>query len=141
MSALFHADSMFAVAPEHNKTGANYAIDIFEDNVVFTFKKSLLPEAQARQFGMVGSLLNKFIGSKLPTEEFTFSLKDVKKMELATSSMMGKTNKNLMFWNTDPAKANYENIYFTLNLNEHEAAVKKALAKLMESVPYEEKTL
>ena len=138
MPSTYHADKMFAVAPEHLKTGADYAIDIYEDKVVFEYTKSLLPAAMANQQGIIGMLLNKVLSGSMKKEEFTFSLNGIQKVELATSSVMGQTNKNLMFWNVAPAEATYENIYFTLNIKTDEEGVKKALATLLQKVDYTE---
>ena len=67
-------------------------------------------------------------------EYFSFSLKDVKKIELAAiTDPMGRSVNNFMFW--DKEDGNYENILFTLSpapeqVAEVEAMIKKLIPEV-----------
>lgn len=141
MEPVYQGKSIFAVVPNHIATGAEYDIAIYPDKVALTYTKSLVPKSITNQFGLIGMLVNKLFSSTGSKEEFTFSLNDIKKMELSTSQMMGMKNKNLMFWNVDPKSATYENITFTLNLKQDEEKIKSAVNNLMQKVDFKEVTV
>ncbi len=135
---LYEENGLFAVVPTDTKNpnGSMYDLKIFKNKVTFELKKSFLPTYQANKHGLIGLLFNKLFSKFISSEHFEVLVTGITKIEhYSMVDPMGRKINTLMFWKSDPSKADYQNIFFSLSLPEDKIEnVKGIFSKMVPDV-------